>query len=151
MNDDVTLDDVDVDDILDMTLDDLEDLPTFEPYPAGAHRVSLSMELKTVNDKKSVEVELKLIETLELAEPLKGGEKAPVEGAETSILCGLSNKWGRGEFKSIATPIGAALGIASNREIIEQAKNIDCVVITWVQTSKKDGVSRTKIKEVIMD
>lgn len=135
------------DDILDMTLDDLEDLPTFAPYPAGAHRVLVSMELKTINDKQSVEVGLKLLEHIELAEPAK--DEAMKEGAETSILCGLSNEYGRGELKKLATPIGIALGTSNIRDVIEQCKDLECIVVTWKQQDKNDkSVYRTKIKEL---
>lgn len=136
-------------DILDMTLDDLEDLPTFEPYPAGAHKVLVSMELKTINDKKNVEVLLKLVETMELAEATK--DVALEAGAETSLLCGLGNEWGRGEFKNIATPIGTALGISNNRELIAACNDIECIVVTYLQQDKNDKTKfRTKIKELVV-
>lgn len=144
---DMDLDNVSTDDILDMTLDDLEDLPSFEPYPAGAHRVLVNMEEKTINDKKSVEVSLKLLETLELAEPTK--DAAMEEGAETSVLCGLGNEFGRGELKKLATPIGQALGIGNIREVIEQCNDIECIVVTWKQQDKNDkALYRTKIREL---
>ena len=134
-------------DILDMTLDDLEDLPTFSPYPAGAHRALVTMAVKEINGKQNVEVLLKAVETLELAdatkdEPLKAGD-------ETSLLCGLSNEWGRGELKKLATPIGVALGIAGIRDVIEQCNDIECVVVTYQQQDKNDKtLFRTKVKEL---
>jgi len=147
MNDDMNLDDVSTDDILDMTLDDLEDLPSFEPYPAGAHRALVTMEEKVINDKKSVEVGLKLVEHLELAEPTK--DKELEAGAETSVLCGLGNKWGRGELKKIATPVAIALGTATIREAIEQCNDIECIVVTYKQQDKNDKeLYRTKIREL---
>lgn len=141
------LSNVDTNDILDMTLDDLEDLPTFEPYPAGAHRVLVTLEEKTINDNKNVEVTFKLQEHMELADPTKA--KPLKEGAETSLLCGLGNEWGRGELKKIATPIGQALGLSSIRDVIEQANDIECVVVTYLQQDKNDKeLYRTKVKSI---
>ena len=135
-------------DILDMTLDDLEDMPTFEPYPAGVHRALMTLEQKVVNDVQSVEAKFKLMETIELAEPLKDGVKPLEEGAETSVLCQLNNEWGRGTLKMLATPVGQMLGLASIREVIEECNDIEVIIISMVQVSKKDGVARTKIKEL---
>ena len=141
------LNNTNVDDILDMTLDDLEDLPTFEPYPAGVHRCLVNMEEKIINENKSIEISLKLVETLELAEPTK--DEAPAEGSTTSVLCGLGNEWGRGELKKIATPIGVALGTSSIREVIEQCNDVECLVVTYKQQDKNDKtLYRTKIREI---
>ena len=147
---DSMLDNMNSDELLDMTLDDLEDLPTFEPYPAGAHKVLMTLALKTINDKQSVEAVFKLVETMELAEPLKDGEKAPVEGAETSVLCQLDNEWGRGNLKLLATPVGVAMGIGNIRQVVEECNDIEVIIVTWVQVSKKDGVARTKVKELVV-
>ena len=135
-------------DILDMTLDDLEDMPTFEPYPAGAHRALVTLETKVVNDVQAVEAKFKLMENLELAEPLKDGVKPLEEGAETSVLCQLNNEWGRGTLKMIATPIGQMLGIASIKDVIEECNDIEVIIVSTVQIGKKDGIARTKIKEL---
>ena len=135
-------------DILDMTLDDLEDMPTFEPYPAGAHRALMTLDTKVINDVQAVEAKFKLIETIELAEPLKDGVKPLVEGAETSVLCQLNNEWGRGTLKLLATPIGQHLGLSTNREVVEECNDIEVIIVSTVQIGKKDGVARTKIKEL---
>jgi len=136
----------DTDDILDMTLDDLEDLPTFEPFNAGAHKVLMTLSLKDINGKESVEAAFKLVETLELADATK--DEPQEAGAETSVLCQLDNEWGRGTLKLLATPVGVALGITSIREVIEECNEFECVIISYVQTSKTDHVRRTKVKEI---
>ena len=135
-------------DVLDMTLDDLEDMPTFEPYPAGAHRALMTLDTKVINDVQAVEAKFKLIETIELAEPLKDGVKPPVEGDETSVLCQLNNEWGRGTLKMLATPVGQSMGIAPIRDVIQECNDVEVIIVTLVQIGKKDGIARTKIKEL---
>lgn len=137
----------DLDNLLDSTLDDLEDLPTFEPYPAGAHKVLVTLESKEVNDKPCVEVSCKLIETLELSEPTK--DNAPAEGSSASILCFLDNEFGRGALKKLATPLGVALGTSTIREVVEQATDVECVIMTSLKQDKTDKtLYRMNIKEL---
>lgn len=119
--------------LLDSTLDDLEDLPEFKPFPPGAHRARASLALKEVSGAQCVELSLKGLETMELAEPTKD---VPIkEGDTASVLFMLNNEFGRGAFKAIAKPLAAALGINTTRELIDAAKEVEVVVVT---TSKKD-------------
>jgi len=136
-----------IDNLLDATLDDLEDLPTFEPFPAGVHRALVSMNEKEVNGHQSIEVSCKMVETIELAEPTKA--EAPKAGSEASVLCMLDNEFGRGNFKALAKPLGAAFGTISNREIVEQTKDIECLIVTSLKQDKNDKtVFRMNIKEL---
>lgn len=134
--------DYDVDALLDGTLDDLEDMPENKPFPPGAHRVTLSMSLKEINKKKCVEIALKAVETMELADP--DNYEPLVEGDETNVLCFLTSKFGQGTFKMLGEVLAPALGTTSNRETIEAAQDIECIVLT---TSDKEG-KYTNIKEL---
>jgi len=129
------------DDLLDSTLDDLEDLPEFKPFPPGAHRVSVSMELKEVSDKKCVEMSLTHIETLELSTPT---DTAPTPGDSTNVLFFLDNEFGRGNLKACGKPLAEALGTTSIRDTIEATTNIECLVLTSNDKDKK----YTNIKEL---
>ena len=138
-----------INDLLDMTLDDLEDLPEFKPYPAGVHKVLLSLDTKTVNNHPCVEVSCKLIETMELAEPTK--DVAPAAGATAGTLCMMDNEYGRGNLKLIVKPIGEALGIAQVKAVVEAAKDLECVIVTSIKVDKNDKtVERMNIKSVMM-
>lgn len=138
----------DIDSLLDATLDDLEDLPEFKPFPIGAHKVLVSLDLKKVNDKEGVELDMKAIETLELADtsdtPLKAGDS-------TSILFFLDNEFGRGNLKKVATPLGEALGVSKLREVIEAAKDVECVVVTSLRPDKRDPEKfYTNVKDLVV-
>lgn len=138
---------VNVDDILDATLDDLEDLPTFQPFPAGVHKVLLTLESKEVNKHPCIEVNCKMIETLELSEPTQ--DTAPVPGSVANTLCMLDNEFGRGNFKMVASALAEILGTRNNREIVDGAKDIECLIVTSIKTDKSDpSVKRMNIKEV---
>lgn len=137
---------IDIDNLLDSTLDDLEDLPEFKPYPAGVHRVQVSLETKEVGGHPSVEVACKLLETAELANPTS--DTVPADGSEASMLCMLDNEFGRGALKLVAKPIGEALGTGVIREVIEQAKDIECMIVTSVRKNKDTGAEYLNIKEL---
>lgn len=126
-----------VNDLLDATLDDLDDLPSFEPFPAGAHRVKATMDFKEVPGHGTcVELAFEMIEVVELADPQAN---APIPGSTCSTLFMLDNEFGVGNFKRCATPFGLALGLKNNREIIEQTTDIECVVVTSLKQDKKDA------------
>jgi len=135
MTDNAAVDTSSVDDLLDSTLDDLEDLPTFSPFPAGAHRVAATASFKEINGKTCVDLSFKAMETLELANTSDTPVKA---GDESSTLFMLDNEFGRGNMKKCLTPIGEALGTASIRETIEQCKDVECVILTSIRVDKND-------------
>lgn len=145
-------DNFDIDSILDSELDDLQDLPAFEVFPAGAHRVTVSLDLKKIGDKQMVEALFVYKEPVELADaeatPPKAGDKC-------STLFDLGNEFGQGAFKKFAAPIGAAQGLTKNREILEQTKNFEVVIISKVRVQKgKDGAEDKKylqVNEVIVE
>ena len=127
---------VNVDEILDGTLDDLADIPEWKPYPAGGHRVVMTFE--RVAGKPQIRVKMKAIETVELA----NATDTPLQpGAEGSIICQLDNEFGQGTFKMIMGAFKTHLGMpdsAKNSEIMQQAQGMECVVITTIRENSKD-------------
>ena len=124
-----------LDNLLDATLDDLEDLPEFTPFKPGAHRVTATFEEKEINDKQSVELSFVLMETLELADP-QLEKDAP--GHTSSIAFMLDNEYGRGNLKKCALPFGEALGLSTIRQIVEGVKEVECLILTTVRKDKTD-------------
>ena len=135
-----------LDDLLDCTLDDLEDLPEFKPFPVGAHKVLITLALKEINNKQAVELDIKAIETIELINatdtPLK-------EGDSTSIAFFMDNEFGRGALKKVAIPLAEALETGSIRELIEECKGVECMIVTSLRKDKNDPDKfYTNIKEL---
>lgn len=129
-----------IESLLDSTLDDLEDLPEFKPFPPGVHRALATLELKVVNEIQCIELSLKGMETVELSEPTKD---VPIkEGDTASVLFMLDNEFGRGAFKAIAKPMAAALGTSTTRQLVDAAKGVEVLVIT---TSRKDKTDPDRV------
>jgi hypothetical protein len=130
-----TLDSIGLDSLLDTVLDDIADLPEFKPFPAGAHRVLCSLDQKVIAGKPAVELALKLVETLELA---NASDTAPAEGSTCNVAYFLDNEYGLGNLKIVAVPFAAALGVSTIREAVEQVKDMEAVIITGLRADKTD-------------
>lgn len=128
-------DPINMDTLLDQTLDDLEDLPTFDPYPPGAHQCLATFSTKVINEKAAVELAFKLVATLELA---NSQDEMPAEGATCNTMFLLENEFGQGNLKKCAMPFAEALGLATVRDVVEQVKDVECVILTSIRTDKKD-------------
>lgn len=129
---------LDINELLDATLDDLADVPAFAILPVGSHIVSSSAELKEVNDKPVVELSFILVEHVELDDP----EEALVEGTECNAAFFLATEFGQGNFKEIAIPLGAALGVSKLRDVIEAWQDIEVAVVTTQRADKNDKTKK---------
>lgn len=137
---------VDLDSILDSTLDDLADMPEFKPFPAGAHRATIKLEVKAVNDIPSLDIKLEGIESVELSNP----EDQPIkQGDSTNQLLmlktkdGKKNEFSEGKMKELLKPLAAHFGTTTNRETIEAANGAEVLVVTKL---RKDDRNKEDIK-----
>lgn len=122
-----------LDSLLDMNLDDLADLPEFKVFPAGAHRCTLAWESKSVNDKPSLECKLRLVETVEFADP----SETPMEaGTESSMLFQLQNEFSQGKLKEVIKPLAEHFGVGKLSEVIEASKGVEVLAITKQRMNK---------------
>lgn len=125
-----------IDDLLDETLDDLADLPSFKPYPAGAHRVKISWDLKTINDKSNFELKMVYVECMELANPTE--DVAPNPGDECNAIFSRENEIGQGKFKKLILPIAEAMGVKSIKEVLKATEGTDALIVSKVRKDKND-------------
>ena len=139
---------MDIDSLLDGTLDDLADMPEFKPFPAGAHRCSLKMEIKKITEQTAVEVTLKAIETAELA----NAEDTPLNaGDSTNVLYFLTHKnpkvaeLGQGKFKELMKSLAEHFGAKSNRELIAEGNGAEVLVVTSLRANKDKSKYYTDI------
>jgi hypothetical protein len=121
--------------LLDLELDDLADLPAFEIFRPGAHRVAISFAEKKIGEHPAVELKLRLIETLELS---NSADTPNEPGTETSVAFMLDNEYGVGNFKEILKPLSAATGASKPRAIMEAAKDMVVAIVTTVRPDKND-------------
>jgi len=133
-------DNVDINALLDSSLDDLADLPEFKPFPAGAHKVLVTFETKTVAAHPCVEMTMKAVETLELANPAE--DQPLVAGAETNVLFMLDNEIGQGKLKEALKPLAEATGMNKTSDILNAANGMEVTVVTKVRTNSKDTTQK---------
>ena len=127
-----------LDQLLDQELDDLSDIPTFDPFPAGVHRVLLSLEAKEkpVAGHPSVECLLKMVEVQELEDTVNA--VAPDPGSEANCLFMLDNEFGQGKLKMVCKVMAPVVGSTNTREIVDGTTDIECFVITGLRADKED-------------
>ena len=117
-----------VDNLLDLTLDDLKDLPANEPYPNGTHIADLiEAGTKIVNKHPAVYFKFKYKAAVELAEET---EASPKPGDETEVIYMLDNDIGQGKLKNITKPLMYSLGVSSLRQLIEAIKGMEMLIVT---------------------
>jgi len=126
--------------ILDGELDDIEDLPGFGAFVSGAYVINLAKGLvkKVVAKHPAVEMEMTMVEVKELSDP-EDAALAPKVGDVCSTVFMLDNEIGRGFLKLVLKPIGEALGIKNNSDILAASKGINAlVVVKKTHDDKKD-------------
>ena len=124
-----------INDLLDVKLDDLADLPTFKPFSPGAHKVLATFGTKEINGKAAVTLDFTYVELIELADE---NDEAPKAGDTANTMFMLDNEFGQGNLKKCALPFCAALNLETIREVIEQVKDVECVIISTVRKDKND-------------
>ena len=139
---------LDLDSILDSSIDDLADLPEFQVFPNGMHRVIINWESKEVNKHPCMELKMKAIETIELANP---AEDTPlVAGTESSVLFMMDNEFGQGKFKSIIKQLAEATGSTKISDAVEASTGMEVQVVCKVRQNKDKSQSYTDVTKVIV-
>lgn len=137
----------DIDSLLDSSIDDLADLPEFAVFPNGVHRVTINFESKKVNEHPSVELKMKLLETVEMAD----ATATPLEpGAESSVLYMLDNEFGQGKLKAVISSLRDTFGGATLKEVMENANGAEVTVVCKVRQNKDKTQSYTDVTKVMV-
>ena len=139
---------LDLDSILDSSIDDLADLPEFQVFPNGVHRVLINWESKEVNKHPCMELKMKAVETVELANP--AADTPLTAGTETSVLFMLDNEFGQGKFKTIIKQLAEATGATKISEAVEQSNGMEVQVVCKVRQNKDKSQSYTDVTKVIV-
>lgn len=123
-----------LDDLLDLSLDDIADLPEFKVFPAGAHRCTMALEKKEINKHPAWELKLTVIETVELPDPT---ETPPEAGTESSVAFMMDNEFGQGNLKRVITPVGQHFGIAKMGALAEASRGAEVLAVTKQRQNKE--------------
>lgn len=130
------LDNMDMDSLLDTTLDDLEDLPEFKVFQPGGHKLSVTFSQKEINSNPVIDISCTLIETVELED--KQAEADP-PGTISSTPCFLNNEFGRAQLKRLSKPFAEKFGYSSIREVVEGVQDVEVLAITAQRTDRLDS------------
>jgi hypothetical protein len=132
---------LDVDALLDGTLDDLADMPEFKPFPIGTHRCIINLERKKVNKDTAIEVKLTAKETMEL--PSGSDDKPLADGDNTNVLYFLTHEnpqvaeMGQGGFKELMKVAAEKYGAKSNRDLMAELNGSEVLVVTGKRSIRK--------------
>ena len=138
-----------LDALLDSSIDDLADLPEFGVFPSGVHAVTINWESKEVNKHPCMELKMKLRETMELSNPAE--DTAPAPGMEASCLFMLDNEFGQGNFKSVIKELATATGTSKISEAVEASQGMEVQVVVATKPDKKNPETlRMNVKKVIV-
>lgn len=142
-------------DLLDATLDDLEDMPSNAPFPPGAHSASMVLSTPKVvpgkPTKSMVIAKFTYKATLEAADP---AAPLPNPGDECTIFMsmktkeGQPNSFGQGTLKMIlgALAEGGVRGDTNRETIAMTSKGVDVVIVTGINTyNGNDSMTLVKI------
>ena len=110
-----------LDNLLDITLEELADRPEFITPPDGAYRMAgVDIGESVTDGVGTVSFKYRILETLELTDP--GTEEAPTKtvepGTEITFRFNLSNAYGTGDLKKAARPYVEAFGPGKLSEIL---------------------------------
>ena len=152
---------LDIDSLLDGTLDDLADAPEFKPFPLGVHKIIMNWETKQLDDKKEsgkkntlVTLKMKAMETIETP---AGSEEVCTPGQEENIGFFLVHhsspkamEIGQGAFKEIMRSLAGHYGAKSNRELMAESAGAEALVTTGHRTDKQDKSKKYTTLEKLM-
>lgn len=135
-----------LDALLDVSLDDIADLPSFEAFNPGAHKVTINWAFKSMDKtvegtkKSTPHVELKLTslgETMELTEPNNPElNTVPKDGDTCSTMFDITNEFAMGALKKAVANLETHFGTKNLKAIITQSEGFEVVAVTKVRYGK---------------
>jgi hypothetical protein len=142
-------------DLLDSSIDELADLESFSPIPAGTHRLSISWDTKEVNGKPGVVMGMTVLDTVEMAD---SSETPPEPGKKADILFlllkddGSPNTVGQGQLKEVINALREVHGGDSVKEVMEASEGAEVVATLKVRANKNDPDQKfNNIKALVAD
>jgi hypothetical protein len=142
-----------LDSLLDSSLEDLADAPTWQEFPPGVHRcivedVEQFKVEKSDEPKAGIKIKFKGIETVEAQDPAKVIEPNQVTTVSFFLIHPNENvmKSGQGGFKEIMAATAEQFGTGSNRELMEKLKGSEVLITTDLRKDKKTDREYLQLK-----
>lgn len=131
--------------LLDVSLDDMMDMPEWKNFPPGAYVVKTSIKQEQKKNTKTNEMEThitvgaKLLSVKELGDP---NSTPPEIGAETQVRYTWENEYGQGGLKNLLKPVAAATGMKKVPELLEAIHTADSLVLVMgIRKGKATGTN----------
>lgn len=131
-----------IEDLFAASIDDIADLPSFEVPVKGSYILSVSAEIKKVNEKDVVETAYTVVE---LVEPATPGETA-VPGTKFSAIYMIDNEFGIGNLKKFLAPFAAHFQQSNVGALIQEIKDVQ---IAATLGHRKDKTDPDKVYAVV--
>lgn len=128
-----------MDDLLSKSLDDLDDLPSFETPPVGAYVLRVTTDQKEVNGKAAIEAKFTVVETVELKDP----QIKPVAADTQFSTLFTLNEFGVGKLKEFCAPFGEHFNTKNIGELVRD--HIKDVTISAYVGNRKDKEDPEKV------
>lgn len=124
-----------IDALLAASLDDLDDLPSFDVPPNGSYILDISADVKEINDKSAVEFTYLVKETVELKD---SGEQPAAPGTKFSTLYTL-NPFGIGKLKKDIAPFAQHFECNNIGELVrDHIKDVTVSAVVGRRSPKDD-------------
>lgn len=132
-------------DLFSASIDDLADLPSYETPPPGVYILTVSTDVKKINDKDAVEASFTVVETVEL---LKAEDKPVLDGTKFSTAFMLGNEYGVGNLKKFLAPFAEHFSISNIGQLIQEIKDVE---ISGKVTNRTDKNDASKVYASVID
>jgi hypothetical protein len=134
---------------LDMSLDDIDDLPAFVVPPTGAYSLKIvEVGQKEINDHPAMEFKFEILSIEEMTEELDDGEVPPKTGDQFSLPYMMDNAFGAGAMKELLRPFAVKLGTSKLSELIPQLKGMMIIMVLKRTYDKKKDRHYPKMKKI---
>ena len=135
--------------LMNMSLNDLADMPETKPYPNGAFRVAMkSLVAKKIGDNPSFVATLSLVEVVEMADP---SAVPPAVGDEAVLMFNMANEFGQGSMKNFITPLFKKFGGNNFGELYQNMMGQDFVIVNKIRVDEKKDRIYMGIQKVLTD
>ena len=148
------------DDILDQSIDDLADLPEFKIPFTGMYRLTVTAETKEINKKPAVATHFVVVDLIELADSSIPEEERSKPGDKFDIAYilkddeGNKNEIGEGSMKKFLLPFHEHFGDKSIRNVIMTHLATPVSITAKVERrerKKEEGKFDARISDVVID
>lgn len=132
--------DINVNDLLDMDLDDLADMPEYVTPPAGSYVLRLiKLGPKAIGDHPAWDLKAAIVATAELAD---ASETPVADGSEFNCAYMMDNEFGQGAFKAAMAGLKDHFGVSKLADLREHVVGLEVFAQIKNRVDKKDKTKR---------